>query len=66
MVTCLSEELTRIGLALRHLAPVEGISIEFIIKKLDSIYKQYELINSKQKITKALKEQLIILFNIIN
>jgi hypothetical protein len=25
MVTCLSEELTRIGLALRHLAPVEGI-----------------------------------------
>jgi hypothetical protein len=27
MVTCLSEELTRIGLALRHLAPVEGIVV---------------------------------------
>jgi hypothetical protein len=27
MVTCLSEELTCIGLALRHLAPVEGILI---------------------------------------
>jgi hypothetical protein len=28
MVTCLSEELTRIGLALRHLAPVEGIIVQ--------------------------------------
>jgi hypothetical protein len=30
MVTCLSEELTRIGLALRHLAPVEGIPLSNI------------------------------------
>jgi hypothetical protein len=48
MVTCLSEELTRIGLALRHLAPVEGIA------KAKSMYKvQYATCDVRRAICVA-------------
>ena len=51
---------------LSHL-PKAAIRVEFITKELDSIiYKQCELTNSKQKVTRALREQSIILFDTIS